>query len=89
MVYDTNISLTKGEPFGSTVLISLNIYREAFNNNNYATGQAEAFLLFIIIAAISVTQVYIGKHCTAFLYGVFFGLFILQSLKSLNDVFHY
>ncbi len=61
MVYDTNISLTKGEPFGSTVLISLNIYREAFNNNNYAKGQAEAFLLFIIIAALSVTQVYIGK----------------------------
>lgn len=61
MVYDTNISLTKGEPFGSTALISLNIYREAFNNNNYATGQAEAFLLFIIIAALSVTQVYIGK----------------------------
>ena len=61
MVYDTNISLTKGEPFGSTVLISYNIYREAFNNHNYATGQAEAFVLFIIIAILSIVQVYIGK----------------------------
>ncbi|WOC32497.1 MULTISPECIES: carbohydrate ABC transporter permease [Caproicibacterium] len=61
MVYDVNISLTKGEPFGSTVLVSLNIYREAFNNQNYGTGQAEAFLLFLIIAAISLTQVYSGK----------------------------
>ena len=62
MVYDTNISLTKGEPFGSTVLISYNIFREAFNNHNYATGQAEAFLLFLIIAVLSVAQVYIGKR---------------------------
>ena len=61
MVYDVNISLTKGEPFGSTVLVSLNIFREAFNNQNYGTGQAEAFLLFLIIAAISLTQVYAGK----------------------------
>jgi raffinose/stachyose/melibiose transport system permease protein len=61
MVYDVNISLTKGEPFGTTTLISLNIFREAFNNQNYGTGQAEAFFLFLIIAVISIIQVYIGK----------------------------
>jgi raffinose/stachyose/melibiose transport system permease protein len=60
-VYDVNISLTKGEPFGRTVLIALNIYREAFENQNYGVGQSEAFFLFIIIAAISVVQIYIGK----------------------------
>ncbi len=61
MVYDINISLTKGDPFGSTVLISLNIFREAFNNQHYGKGQAEAFFLFIIIAVISAVQVSIGK----------------------------
>lgn len=61
MIYDVNISLTKGDPFGSTVLISLNIFREAFNNQNYGKGQAEAFFLFLIIAVISVIQVYFGK----------------------------
>lgn len=61
MVYDVNISLTKGDPFGSTTLISLKIFQEAFNNQNYGTGQAEAFFLFLIIAVISVAQVYAGK----------------------------
>lgn len=61
MVYDINISLTRGEPYGTTTLISLKIYKDAFNNQNYGTGQAEAFILFIIIAAISILQVYIGK----------------------------
>lgn len=61
MVYDVNISLTKGDPFNSTVLISLNIFREAFSNQNYGTGQAEAFFLFLIIAVISLVQVYSGK----------------------------
>ena len=61
MVYDVNISLTKGDPYGSTILISLNIFKEAFNNQNYGTGQAEAFLLFIVIAVASLIQVYVGK----------------------------
>ena len=61
MVYDINISLTKGEPFGSTILLSYKIYKEAFNNLNYGTGQTEAFFLFLIIAVISIVQVYAGK----------------------------
>lgn len=61
MVYDINISLTKGDPFGSTVLISLNIFREAFSNLHYGKGQAEAFFLFIVIAVISAVQVAVGK----------------------------
>ena len=61
MVYDINISLTKGDPYGSTVLLSLNIFREAFNNQKYGKGQAEAFLLFVIVAVVSVIQVRAGK----------------------------
>lgn len=61
MVYDINIALTKGDPFGSTTLISYKIYQEAFNNHNYGTGQAEAFFLFLIIAVISIAQVYASK----------------------------
>ncbi|MBP2629024.1 MAG: binding-protein-dependent transport system inner rane component [Firmicutes bacterium] len=61
MAYDINVSLTKGDPFGSTTLISLNIFREAFVHNNYGKGQAEAIILFIIIAFIASLQVYLGK----------------------------
>ena len=61
MVYDVNLSLTKGEPFNSTVLAAMYVYNKAFNFKNYGTGQAEALILFIVCAIIGVLQVYIGK----------------------------
>jgi len=61
MVYDINYSLTAGGPFNSTMMVSMNIVKKAFAENNYGMGQAEAIILFIIVAAISGVQVYIGK----------------------------
>lgn len=61
MVYDTNLSLTKGGPYRSTELISMNIYNDAFLYQNYGTGQAKAIILFLIVAAIALTQVIVMK----------------------------
>ncbi|MCI8282202.1 MAG: sugar ABC transporter permease [Lachnospiraceae bacterium] len=61
MVYDVNLSLTKGEPFGSSVMAAMHVYNQAFTYKNYGTGQAEALILFIVCAVIGVLQVYIGK----------------------------
>ena len=61
MVYDVNLSLTNGEPYGSSVLAAMHVYNTAFTYKNYGTGQAEALILFIVCAVIGVAQVYIGK----------------------------
>ncbi len=61
MVYDVNLSLTKGEPFNSSVLAAMHVYNQAFTYKNYGTGQAEALLLFVVCAIVGVTQVYVGK----------------------------
>ena len=61
MVYDVNLSLTKGEPFNSSVMAAMHVYNQAFTYKNYGTGQAEALVLFIVCAVVGVLQVYIGK----------------------------
>ncbi len=61
VVYDVNLSLTKGEPFNSSVLAAMHVYNKAFVYKDYGTGQAEALILFVICAIIGIAQVYIGK----------------------------
>ncbi len=61
VVYDVNLSLTKGEPFGSSVLAAMHVYNQAFTYKNYGLGQAEAVILFLVCAIVGVTQVMIGK----------------------------
>lgn len=61
MVYDVNYALTQGGPFGSTVLVSMHVYDKAFQRYDYEVGQAEAFVLFFFVAAVTILQVYIGK----------------------------
>lgn len=62
MVYDVNLALTNGGPFRTTELISMHIYNEAFRFHNYGTGQAQAVVLFVIVAAIAVIQVVVTKR---------------------------
>ena len=62
VVYDVNLSLTKGEPFNSSVLAAMHVYNQAFTYKNYGLGQAEALILFIVCAVVGVTQVMIGKR---------------------------
>lgn len=62
MAYDINLALTNGGPYGSTQMISMHIYQKAFMSREYGAGQAEALVLFIIVAIISLTQVYLTKR---------------------------
>lgn len=62
MVYDVNLALTQGGPFGSTVLATMHVYNKAFVRFDYGLGQAEAFTLFLIVAASTMLQVYFSKR---------------------------
>lgn len=59
--YDTNLSLTNGGPFGSTELITMNIFSTAFGYNKYALAQAKAIVFFLIIMVITLLQIYLTK----------------------------
>lgn len=59
--YDTNLSLTNGGPFGSTELITMNIFNTAFGYNKYAAAQAKAIVFFLVIMVITLLQVYSTK----------------------------
>ena len=60
-IYDVNLSLTGGGPANSTEMFAMNIYNEIFGSGNYGLGQAKAIVFFLIVAAITLTQVYITK----------------------------
>ena len=61
MVYDLNVSLTSGGPFKSTEMVSMHVYEQAFLARDYGLGQAEALVLFILVATITLLQVYFSK----------------------------
>ena len=61
VIYDVNLSLTKGEPFNTSVMAAMHVYNTAFTYKKYGLGQAEALILFVVCAVVGVTQVYIGK----------------------------
>lgn len=52
-VFDIILALTKGGPGGSTYSVTLEIYREAFQNNNYGLGSAKSLIFFIIVLLIT------------------------------------
>ena len=61
MVYDLNLTLTKGGPYASTRLVAMHVYEKAFTSRNYGVGQAEALFLFLVVALISGVQVWLGR----------------------------
>ncbi|CAM3038096.1 carbohydrate ABC transporter permease [Sporolactobacillus spathodeae] len=60
-LYDQNLSLTAGGPYDSTQMLAMDIYNTAFSQNNMALGQSKAVVFFLIVAIISLTQVYYSK----------------------------
>ncbi len=62
MAYDLNLALTGGGPYRTTELISLYVFKEAFGFGNFATGQSQAVLMFLVIAVAALTQVVISKR---------------------------
>lgn len=61
-LFDQNLSLTGGAPYKSTQMLTLNIYNTAFTMNNLALAQAKAVIFLILVAAISLTQLYFSKR---------------------------
>lgn len=61
MVYDVNLTLTGGEPYGSTRFVAMYVYDKAFTSRSYGIGQAQALFLFVVVACISGLQIYLGK----------------------------
>lgn len=61
MVYDVNLSLTGGAPYGTTEMAAMHVYEKAFTSRQFGVGQAEAVILFLIVACISGLQVFITK----------------------------
>jgi raffinose/stachyose/melibiose transport system permease protein len=61
MVYDINFSLTEGGPYNSTMMVSMHVVQKAFMETNYGVGQAEAIILFVIVAIVTSLQVYFSK----------------------------
>lgn len=58
-MFDLNMSLTKGGPFGSTTSMSQLIYQDAFSNNRYGYATAEALIFFVILFAITSVQTWL------------------------------
>ena len=61
MVYDVHLPLTGGAPYGTTRRAAMYVYDQAFTSRNYGLGQAEALVLFVLVAVVSGLQVYLGK----------------------------
>lgn len=61
MSFDMNLSLTAGGPYKSTELIAYKIYQTAFTSMEFGVGQAQAMVLFVIVAVLSLLQVYFTR----------------------------
>lgn len=61
-VYDMNLALTNGAPYGSTEMIAMNIYNTAFFQYRQGYAQAKAVVFFVLIAIISLTQVWLTRR---------------------------
>lgn len=55
-VYDLNLSLTEGGPYGSTRMAVMTIFEKAFTYHKYGEGQAEALVFFVIMLIVAVIQ---------------------------------
>jgi raffinose/stachyose/melibiose transport system permease protein len=61
IAYDLNLALTNGGPYGSTRLAAMHVYQKAFQERQYGIGQAEAIVLFVMVALVAVSQVLLTK----------------------------
>ena len=52
-VFDIILALTKGGPGKASYSATLQIYSEAFTNNNYGLGSAQAILYFLFVLLIT------------------------------------
>ncbi|MBU7554615.1 sugar ABC transporter permease [Pediococcus ethanolidurans] len=60
-IYDQNLSLTGGGPYNSTQMLAMDIVNTAYNASNFSLAEAKAIIFFIIVAAISLIQVFYNR----------------------------
>jgi raffinose/stachyose/melibiose transport system permease protein len=60
-LFDQNLSLTAGGPGNATQMLAMNIYKTAFTYNKLGSAQAKAVIFFILVASVTLTQVYFSK----------------------------
>lgn len=58
MVFDVNLALTDGGPYKMTEMIAYRVYNTAFVSLKFGNAQAQAVVLFAVVAVISVLQAY-------------------------------
>jgi ABC-type sugar transport system permease subunit len=61
-VFDQVFVLTGGGPAGSTNVVVLDLYRQAFERYNFGYAAAEAMVLFLFILAVTLLQYYYSKR---------------------------
>lgn len=61
-IYDVNLALTNGAPYGSTEMVAMNIYNTAFFQYRQGYAQAKAVVFFLLVAVISLTQVFLTRR---------------------------
>lgn len=62
-LFDQNLALTGGEPFGKTELVALNIYKSFYQSaTNMGVGQAKAVIFFIVVTGISLLQLWLTRR---------------------------
>ena len=60
-LFDQNLALTSGEPAHATEMLALNIYNTFYARSGpqwKGIGQAKAVIFFILVVAISLSQLY-------------------------------
>lgn len=62
LLYDTNISLTNGNPFRSSEGVTMNIYATAFKSNQMSFGAAKSVLFILVVGALSFSQFYLTSR---------------------------
>ncbi|WP_412988912.1 carbohydrate ABC transporter permease [Pediococcus siamensis] len=60
-IYDQNLSLTGGGPYNSTQMLAMDIVNTAYNSSNFSLAEAKAIVFFVIVAAISLIQVFYNR----------------------------
>ncbi len=61
-MFDVNVALTKGGPYGSTTPMALQIYYDAFNANRYGFANAESIVFFMIIFIVTSIQLFLSRR---------------------------
>ena len=61
-MFDVNVALTKGGPYGSSTSLALQIYNDAFTGNSYGRASAEATIFFILIFSITMLQLTLTRR---------------------------